>query len=152
MIGVTLAAVVLNFVFHVADWQHVRHWLFAERYLRMHRALHKEIMKTGWQINQAAKQLENFNNQAMVAGETGQKFDMEREAVWLISYCREFTRALLKQLKADHRALRRFPSECNKKRTICPKRHNRWEDIYNDTFKLLHELELQRVLSMGSRR
>ncbi|GEM_PF-2020990 len=156
MIGITLVAVMLNFVFHAADWQHVRRRLFAEQYLQRHRVLHTKTMWTGEQIKRATKQLKELNSRTTEAGEEVQEFDIDKEITWLMDYCRRLMKVLRKQRRADHRALWWFPSECNgKKKTICPTRHNRWKGVYNDTndaFQLLHELEIDRVLRIANRR
>ena len=142
LVGVVSGAVMLNGLFGVADRRRIRRRETAEHCLQTHDAHHVEIMEDGRQIQQAAEQLEAYDVQVTTSGEGREA--LNKEADWLENYCRQFTNDVRGQLKADHKALKRFPKGYGT--TICPKRHSEWDEVYNFAYQLHHDLAMRRIL------
>lgn len=140
--GVVIGASVLHVLFGVADRRRIRHQETVERYLQAHDIRHAEIMTEGRQIQQAAEQLAADDVYVTASGEDREA--LNRETDWLEKYSRQFTEDMRGQLKADHKALKRFPRGSGT--IICPKRHSQWNEVYNFACKLQSDFAIRRIL------
>jgi hypothetical protein len=141
LVGIVTGAVILNGLFGIADRRRIRRRETAERYLQAHDVRHVEIMEDGRQIQHAAQQLEICATQVTASGEDREA--LNKEADWLENYCRQFTDDVRGQLKADHKALKRFPKGYGT--TICPKRHSEWDEVHNFAYQLHYDLALRHI-------